>query len=266
MIVIGEKINSTLKVIKHLIESNNSVEIQEIAKKQYEAGASYIDINARTFSDNEPEKLEWIISTIQNVIDIPFSIATTNPKALEKALNANQNGQPIVNSITDEKDRYDSLLPLAVKYKTGVIALCMDESGMPETVDESIKIAHRLVRKLSDSGIPMKDIYLDPMVRAIGSGSQHGIMALESISKLKKEFPGAHITCGISNISFGIPARKLMNQAFLVAALSAGLDSGILDPLDKKLMSSLYAAEALLGIDDFCMEYQMKFREGLLDT
>jgi len=112
----------------------------------------------------------------------------------------------------------------------------------------------------------LDDIFIDPLIRPIGTGSQNGIVALETIRKVRSEFPGVHITCGLSNISFGIPARKLMNQAFLIAAMTAGMDSAILDPLDKKLMSFIYATEALLGLYDFCMNYLTKFREGELEV
>jgi cobalamin-dependent methionine synthase I len=265
MIIIGEKINSTLKSIRPAIENHDAAAVQELAKKQYDAGASYIDVNAGVFYDDEPERLEWLINTIQEVLDAPFSIDSPNPRAIEAALKANKNGKPIINSITDEVKRFNDIIPLAVQYKTGIIALCMDDEGMPETVDERVAIAERLVEKLTKEGLPLDDIYIDPMVRPIGTGSHYGIAAIETIRKVKAEFPGVHIACGLSNISFGIPARKLLNQTFLVAAMSAGMDGAILDPLDRKLMSFLYATEALLGIDEYCLNYLTKFREGEIE-
>ncbi len=265
MIVIGEKLNSGFKSVKNAIEKKDTAFIQEIAKKQYDVGATYIDLNVGIFTKNEPQKLEWLVRTVQDAIDAPFSIDSTNPAAIEAALKTNINGKAIINSITDETDRFNSILPLAINYKTAVIALCMDDSGMPESVDERVKIAERLIVKLTREGIPEGDIYIDTMVRPVGTGSQYGVVVLETIRKMKVEFPGVHIACGISNISFGIPARQLMNQVFLVAAMAAGLDTAIMDPLDKRLMASIFAAEALLGKDEFCMDYQMRFREGLLD-
>ena len=156
-------------------------------------------------------------------------------------------------------------MPLAVEYKTGIIALCMDDSGMPETVDDRLSVAESLIEKLTKEGIDFEDIYIDPMVRPVGTGSHYGVVAIETIRKVKLEFPEVHIACGLSNISFGLPARKIMNQVFLIAAMAAGMDGAILDPLDKKLMTYLYAGEALLGRDDFCMEYLTKFREGELE-
>lgn len=224
-----------------------------------------MDVNAGMFTGEEPERLVWLVNTIQEVTDAPFSIDSPNPKAIEAALKANKNPKPIINSITDEKERYDAIMPLAVQFNTGIIALCMDDTGMPETIDERVVIAERLIGKLTKEGIAMEDIYIDPLIRPIGTGSHYGVVAIETIRRVKSEFPSVHIACGLSNISFGIPARKLMNQAFLVAAMAAGMDGAILDPLDKKLMSFMYATEALMGLDDYCMNYLTKFREGELE-
>jgi len=265
MIIIGEKVNSTLKAVRPAMESYDSVAIQDLAKRQYEAGATYIDVNAGMFYEDEPERLEWLINTIQQVIDAPFAIDSPNPIALKRGLEANKNGKPLINSITDEKARYDAVLPLLVEYKTGIIALCMDDNGMPETVEDRVVIAERLIGKLTKEGVALSDIFIDPMVRPIGTGSHYGVVAIETIRTVKKEFPDVHIACGLSNISFGIPARKIMNQTYLIAAMAAGMDGAIMDPLDKKLMTFLYAGEALLGTDDYCMNYIGKFREGALE-
>jgi 5-methyltetrahydrofolate--homocysteine methyltransferase len=266
MIIIGEKINSTLKSIRPAMENYDAAAIQDLAKRQYEAGASYIDVNAGMFIGEEPERLVWLINTIQEVLDAPFSIDSPSAKAIEAALKVNKNSKPIINSITDEKERYNAIMPLAVEYKTGIVALCMDDKGMPETTKDRVVIAERLVEKLTKEGLALDDIYIDPMIRPIGTGSHYGTVAIETIRTIKTEFPEIHIACGLSNISFGIPARKLMNQAFLVAAMAAGMDGAILDPLDKKIMSFIYATEALLGTDDYCMNYLTKFREGVIEA
>ncbi|HEY5584517.1 MAG TPA: methyltetrahydrofolate cobalamin methyltransferase [Ruminiclostridium sp.] len=266
MIIIGEKINSTLKSIRPAMESYDVAAIQDLAKRQYEAGATFIDVNAGMFFEDEPERVEWLVNTIQEVIDAPFSIDSPNPKALLKGLQANKNGKPLINSITDEKKRFDAVLPLVVEFNASIVALCMDDKGMPETVKDRVVIATRLIEKLTKVGVALNDIYIDPMVRPVGTGSQYGILAIETIRTIKTEFPEVHIACGLSNISFGIPARKIMNQAFLVAAMTAGMDGAIMDPLDKKIMSFLYATEALLGTDDYCMNYITKFRAGLLEV
>ncbi len=265
MIIIGEKINSTLKSVRPAMENYDAAAIQELAKKQCDAGAAYIDVNAGMFYEDEPERMEWLVNTVQEIVGAPFSIDSPNPEAIRAALKANKNPKPIINSITDEKKRYDAVMPLAVEYKTGLIALCMDDSGMPETVKDRVTVAERLIKKLTKEGLALGDIYIDPMIRPIGTGSHYGKVALETIRLVKAEFPEAHIVCGLSNISYGLPGRKLLNQAFLIAAMAAGMDGVILDPLDKKLMSFLYATETLLGVDDFCVEYLTKFREGEID-
>jgi cobalamin-dependent methionine synthase I len=265
MIIIGEKINSTLKSIRPAMEARDQAAIVDLAKRQQEAGDCYLDVNAGMFYENEIEILQWLIETIQSAVKVPLTIDSPNAKAILAGLKANKNGKPIVNSITGEKERLKSVLPLVAQYGTGVIALCMDDRGMPETAGERVEIAHDLIAALTREGVPLGDIFIDPMIRPIGTGSQYGVVALETIRTVRNEYPDVHIACGLSNISFGIPARKVVNQAFLVAAMTAGLDCAILDPLDKKLMTFLYATEALLGIDDYCMNFITKFREDQLE-
>lgn len=265
VIIIGEKINSTIKSVKDAIESADYKFLQDLAVNQQNAGANYIDINAGMFYNDEASKLEWMVKCIQEATNTPFSFDSPNAIALEKALKANKNGKPIINSITAEKQRYNSILPLVLEYNTAVIALCMDDSGMPETVEERLSITSTLIENLTAKGVMLGDIFIDPMVRPIGTGSQYGVIALETIRKVKSNYPEVHIACGLSNISFGLPARKIFNQAFLISAMNAGLDGAILDPMDKKLMTFLFATQALLGKDEYCMDFLTKFREGALD-
>jgi 5-methyltetrahydrofolate--homocysteine methyltransferase len=265
MIIIGEKINSTLKSIRPAMESRDTNAIQDLAKRQVEAGASYIDLNAGMFHENEPEMLEWLVNIVQDVVDAPLAIDSPSAITIERGLKTNKNSKPIINSITNEEERFNSILPLVLEYGTGIIALCMDDSGMPETFEERVSIAFKMIEKLTKAGVKLEDIYIDPMVRPVGTGSHYGIIAIETVRKVKSEYPDVHIACGLSNVSFGLPCRKPLNQAFLIAMMAAGMDGAILDPLDKKLMTYMYATEALLGIDDFCMNYLEKFREGQIE-
>jgi cobalamin-dependent methionine synthase I len=185
MIIIGEKINSTLKAVRPAIENYDVAVIQDLAKKQVAAGASYIDVNAGMFIDDEPQRLEWLVNTVQEVIDVPLSIDSPNPAAIAQALKATKVKKPVINSITGEKERFNAILPLVLKHDTGIIALCMDDSGMPETVDERVTIAERLIEKLTGQGVNIEDIYIDPMVRPIGTGSHYGVVAIETIRKVK---------------------------------------------------------------------------------
>lgn len=265
MIIIGEKLNSTLKAVRPAMECRDAAAIVDLARRQMEAGACYLDVNAGMFLEQEQDILTWMIETIQAELPTPFAIDSPSPQALLAGLKANRNGKPIINSITGEKARIDAVLPLIVEYKAAVIALCMDDRGMPETAEQRVEVAHSLISQLTGAGVPLDDIFIDPMIRPIGTGSHYGLVALDTMRAVKQAYPEAHIACGLSNISFGIPARKVMNQAFLVAAMTAGMDGAILDPLDKKLMTFLYATEALLGVDDFCMNFLTRFREGELE-
>ncbi len=262
MIIIGEKLNSSIKAVKEAIENSDSKFIEKMAQDQASAGANFIDVNAGMFLEDEPKKIKWLVKTVENATDIPLSIDSPNSSAIEAGLKASKNKGIIINSITYEKKRYDEVISLVDEYKTGVVALCMDDNGMPETVDDRLKIADKLIESLTKKGISLCDIYIDPMVRPIGTGPQYAMVAIETIRNIKKNYKDVHIACGLSNISFGIPARKTVNQAFLVGAMFAGMDGAILDPLDEKLMSFIYATEALTGVDEYCINYIMKFKEG----
>lgn len=266
MIIVGEKINSTLKAIRPAMENRDEKAIIDLAKSQFEAGATYIDLNAGMFLGTEVEILEWLVKTVQGVMDTPLCIDSPNPEAIKRALAVNKNPKPMINSITAEKERYDAIAPFLSEYDASVVALCMDDTGMPETTDERVKIAESLIERLTKLGMKLEDIYIDPMIRPIGTGSHYGIVAIETMRQVKRAFPEVHIMCGLSNISFGLPARKIINQTFLISAMNAGMDGAILDPLDKKLMSFLYACEAVLGLDEYCVNYLEKYREGELDA
>ena len=137
---------------------------------------------------------------------------------------------------------------------------------MPEDADQRVKIADWLINNMTKRGIDISDIFIDPMVRPVSTGTHYGLVALETIRRVMEEFPGVHTTCGLSNVSFGLPARKLINQTFLITAIAAGLDSAILDPLDRKIMSFVYSAELLINKDEFCMNYLAAYREGRLEA
>lgn len=266
MIIVGEKLNSTLKSVRRAMEARDEQAILDLAKRQYAAGASYLDLNAAMFHENEVEVMEWLVNTVQAEVKAPLAIDSPNPAAIKRALALNKNPKPMINSITAEKERFEGLSPLLAEYKASIIALCMDDSGMPETADERFKIADELIEGLVKLGVALGDIYIDPMIRPIGTGSHYGMVALNTMRSVKQKFPEVHIMCGLSNISFGLPVRKLINQVFLISAMNAGMDGAIMDPLDKKLMSLMYAGEAVLGLDEFCMNYLEKYREEELEV
>jgi cobalamin-dependent methionine synthase I len=265
VIVVGERINSSRKAIAPAIVARDKHFIGQEALNQIAAGASYIDVNCGTLLAEEPECLEWLVKTVQDVTGGGLcSLDSPNPLALERALKVHQ-GKPLVNSITGERERLAAILPLVRDYKTSIVALAMDDNGMPETAEERFQIAANLVGELTKAGVELADIYLDPMVRPVSTGGHYGRVVFETIQKINREFPGIHTICGLSNISFGLPARKLINHTFLIMAMMAGLDSAILDPLDKRLASLLKAAEVLLERDEYALNYIAAFREEKLE-
>jgi cobalamin-dependent methionine synthase I len=265
LIIIGERINSSRKAIAPAIAARDSQLITREASLQIAAGVSYIDVNCGTLMEEEPEALEWLVKTVQDATEGNLcSLDSPNPLALERALKVHK-GKPIVNSITGEHERLAATLPLVRDYKTAIVALVMNDNGMPETAEERLQIADDLVNELTKAGVELTDIYLDPMVRPVSTGGHYGRVVFETIQKMNQEFPGIHTICGLSNISFGLPARKLMNQTFLIMAMMAGLDSAILDPLDKRLMSLLKAADVLLEQDDYALKFITAFREEKLE-
>lgn len=265
MILVGELINTSRKAINAAVETKDSEYIAEIARKQDEAGADYIDINCGSLVNNEPEVMEWLVNIVQSVTDKPLCIDSPNPLALEAGLALVRNGQPMINSITAEKERFELILPQVLKYKTKVVALCMDDSGMPETSEDRLRVARKLIPDLLAAGMSGGDIYLDPLVKPIGTNGSAGMEVLESVQKIHEEFPDIHFICGLSNISFGLPNRKILNQAFMIQTMVAGMDGYILDPLDKPMMGFYYASQAILGIDDYCVNYIRAHRSGLYE-
>lgn len=265
MIIIGELINASRKTIGTAIEAEDRAAIQQVAVDQAEAGADFIDVNAGVFVGKEPAYLKWLVQTVQAVTDKPCAIDSPDPAAIEAALEAHQ-GTPMINSISLEKERYDNLLPIIAGTDMKVIALCMSDEGMPETVEDRLKIADTLVNGLTRNNIPVENIFVDPLVQPMSVNNSFGIEFLNAIEAIVKRFPGIHTACGLSNISYGLPARKFLNQTFMTLAIGKGLDGAIVNPLDKKMMANIVAAETLMGKDNFCMEYLTAFRSGKLEN
>ena len=272
MLIVGERINTSRKVkgeslIEAAVVNRDAEFIKGMAVKQFEAGATYIDANCGTLTTGEPEALAWITKVIMDSVDAPISFDTPNSAALEAGLSVYDptKGQPMINSITAESDRYANVLPYVLKYKAKVIALAMDDAGIQADPEKRLSVARTLVTNLTAAGVPVEDIYIDPLTFPIGTGNDVALSLLDIIEKIKAEFPGVNTIAGLSNISHGMPARKILNQTITVLALGKGLDAGIIDPNDKYLMALIYAAEALLGKDDFCMNYITKSREGAFE-
>ena len=214
MIIIGELINASRKVIKSAIEAQDAKIIKKVAIDQAEAGADYIDVNAGIFVGQEPEYLKWLVETVQDVTDKPCAIDSPDPVAIEKALSVHK-GTPMINSISLEKDRYEKLMPIVADTDMKVIALCMSDAGMPKTVKDRMKIADELVGGLLRNNVKVENIFVDPLVQPLSVEGSCGMEFINTIEKIVTTYPGIHTACGLSNISYGLPARKFMNQTFM---------------------------------------------------
>lgn len=263
MFLIGEQINCTRKPIARAAKKQDSERIQLAATRQTEAGAACLDVNGGV-AGFEEAYLAWLVDVIQDATDVPLCLDSPDSKALATALPRCKK-RPIINSITNERERVDVILPLVVEYETGIVALCMDEQGYPTSADDRVAMASTLIDTLTSADVSLDRIYIDPAVFPISTDVTTGQAVLQSISEILHRYPGVHVTCGLSNVSFGLPVRSLLNSTFLALAMGRGLDAVIADPCNAQLMAVLTASEALLGHDEYCMSYLDAHRSGQLE-
>jgi 5-methyltetrahydrofolate--homocysteine methyltransferase len=265
MLIIGERINSTRSKIQDAIKARDAVHILKEARSQLTAGAEYIDLNCAVTSGDELQDMDWVISVIQSEVpDISICIDSPNYLSIEKGLKVfKSKGSIFINSITAEESRINNILPLAIKYKTKLVALAMDGSGMPDTAAQRFDIAKRIFDKVKKEGFDTKDLYIDALIRPISTEPMQALEFLKSL-KLIKGLGDVNTICGLSNVSFGLPDRGLVNSIFLAMAMAEGLDAAIIDPTEKHIASALAASGALLGNDEYCGRYIAAFRDGKL--
>lgn len=264
MQIIGEKINGTRKRVAQAIAERDADFIRDLARQQAEAGSTWLDVNAGTHPKQEPDDLVWLIENVQAVVDTPLSLDSANPQAMAVAIKA-VNKTPMINSISGESQRLEDILPLVAEHGCPVIALAMDEKKVPGTVDARLAIIHKVIEATRAANIPDEHLYIDPLAMTISTNIQSGLIFFETVHAVREAYPKVHFTAGLSNISFGLPARSYINRAFLTLALQAGLDSAILDPLDRELRATLLAAELILGRDRHCLNYTRAYRAGVFD-
>ncbi|MGA2630486.1 MAG: dihydropteroate synthase [Terriglobia bacterium] len=263
MRIIGELINCTRKKVGAAAQARDMASIQEIARKQASAGADILDVNGG-LPGQEVETLTWLVEGVQEVVDIPLCLDSADPEALRKAIPLCKH-RPLLNSVSDEPARWEALLPVVKEYRPQVIALCMSPAGPPMGVDDRVATASRLVDRLTAEGVTLGDIYVDACVLPASTGPEHGGALVEALGQIRARYPGIHLSAGVSNVSFGLPQRKLLNEVFLVLLMARGLDAAIVDPCDRQLMMNVRAAEALLGRDEFCVQYLRAYRDGKLE-
>lgn len=267
MIIIGELINGTRKNPKAAIAEKNAEYIADLTRRQDEAGASFIDVNPGTTGDAEVSDMVWLVETAQAVTAKPLSFDSPNVKAIEAAFAAYKGDQtPMINSITAEQAKLDSLLGIVAETGANVVALAMGDDGMPCMPGQRENTARRLIDALTGAGVKPERIFVDPVIAPLSTAHETGLHVFQAIRAIKEHCPACHVTCGLSNISFGLPNRRLINRVFLSLCMMAGLDSAIMDPLDADIMAQCIAAEALLGLDEWCMNYITASREGKLEV
>ena len=264
MIVIGEKINSTRKAIQRAVETKESAVIVAEAVRQAEAGADYLDVNCGTLpAQEEPAVLQWLVKVVQQATGLPLCIDSPNPDALAAGLAVHQ-GEPLINSISGESGRFEKVLELAKQYNARLIALCLDDDGIPSNKDKAIAVGKKLVEDIVAGGVATDRIYLDPLVKTLATDANAVHDSLAVIATLGKTFEGLHFVSGLSNVSYGLPERRHLNRAYVVMSIAAGLDAVIMDPLDPFMKALIFASEALVGKDRFCMKYIGAHNEGRL--
>ena len=265
MLIVGEKINTSAKRIAQAVENGDAAFIDKVAREQVAAGAHLVDVNAGTFLEKEVEYLPWLVETVQGTVDVPLCLDSPNPEALAKALQCHK-GEPMINSISLEEDRFRNLLPVVTSQPCKVVALCMAQTSMPTTTDERIAVASELIERLTKAGIALDKIYVDPLAQPVSVDVKMGPAVLRAIAEIMKRFPGVNTICGLSNISYGLPARRLVNRSFLTLALAHGLTAAILDPTDRRLTANLLATEMLLGRDEYCSNFIEAYQSGSIEA
>jgi 5-methyltetrahydrofolate--homocysteine methyltransferase len=263
--VIGERINTSRKLVQAAVADRNTDYIVDDVKKQQEAGANYIDVNAGARIGHEEADMRWLLEIIQPVATVPLTLDSPDPAILEMAFKLVEK-TPMINSISLERERFDAMMPFLDGKECKIIALCMDDAGMPTSFEDILGRGRTLIGELNKIGIPTASIYVDPLVQPISTDSTKGNMVLDAVRAIKAEFPEVHITGGLSNISYGLPQRHIINRTFVTLMMDAGMDSAIIDPLDKKIMATIRTADMLLGHDDYCMNFLKGVRAGAIES
>jgi 5-methyltetrahydrofolate--homocysteine methyltransferase len=259
-VIIGERINPTgRKLMLKALQEGNFDMVRNDAKKQVEAGAKILDVNAGVPGADEPVLLKQVMATVMEVTDVPLCIDTADPEALEAALKTYE-GKALINSVNGEERSMEAVLPLVKEYGAAVIGLCMDDEGIPATADARFKVAANIIERAGKLGIPAEDIAIDPLALTMGSDHTAGLVAMQTIEKVVAEF-GVNITMGASNISFGLPDRKYVNSTFIAMAIHAGLTCPITNPLEPEVSIAIKAADLSMGRDEYGMAWIQAYRK-----
>ena len=259
-VIIGERINPTGRkmLAKEMAEGDFS-RVEKDALAQVAAGAHMLDVNAGIPLADEPGILAETIKLVQSLTDVPLSIDSSIVAALEAGLEVYQ-GKALLNSVTGEEERLESVLPLVKKYNCAVVAISNDETGISEDPDVRFEVAKKIVERAEDHGIPRADVVVDPLVMPIGAMGTAGVQVMQLVRRLREELK-VNTTCGASNVSFGLPNRDGVNAAFLTMAMASGLTSAITNPLHDSIIQAVMGGDVMLGKDSNCANWIRKYRE-----
>src|SRR4030042_3825966 len=261
MLIIGESINGTIPKVGQAILERDETYLRELAKVQYECGANFLDVNAGVASGTEEEDLPWLVEVVQKEVPIPLMLDSANPEALKEALSVYKISRPpILNYISGEEEKWNKLFPVLVEKRCKVVVLLMDDQGIPKTMEKRLIIADGLSKRLTEANIQPDHIYFDILVLSVAVEPEAALVTLETIKTIRSNFPKSHTICGVSNVSMGLPGRRLMNKTFLTMAIYAGLDTLLIDVRDQALLASIYASKVLVDQDPYCLEYLHAYR------
>ena len=260
-VIIGERINPTgRKVLAQEMARGDYSRVEADAVAQVEAGAHMLDVNAGVPLADEPKMLADIVQLVQSITDVPLSIDSSIVAALEAGLAVYQ-GKALVNSVTGEEERLESVLPLVKRHGAAVVAISNDETGISEDPDVRYAVAKKIVERAADHGIPREDVVVDPLVMPIGAINAAGRQVMHIVRRLREELR-VNTTCGASNVSFGLPNRNGINSAFLTMAIGAGLTSAITSPLHAEVLQAVLGADVMMGHDPDCAMWLRKYRQS----
>jgi len=262
MLIIGEKLNSAIPSVREAIKNRDVAFVQDLARRQVEGGAHYIDVNTAQ-GNNEIEDMEWIVGVVQEAVDVPLCIDTVDAKVAAKGLELCKS-KAMLNSISMEKARLEGMLPLIKQYNCAVIGLTMDDNGIPKSAEERIKIAGELVEVLQREGVDLNDVYIDPLVLPLAVSSDNGVLFFQCLKEIKEKYQVKTVS-GLSNVSHQMPRRKLINRYFLTICMAHGMDAAIMDPIDRKLTTAVITTELLLNKDKYARNYLKAHRGELLE-
>lgn len=261
MFIIGELINGMYKQVGQAIKDKNKSIIQELAKKQVEAGASALDINCGPASKDPASDIKWLVECAQEVVDTSLCLDSTKSSVIEAGLSVAKQ-KAIINSTTADKEKLDILLPMAKKYNAQIIGLALDKKGVPQDKDRRMELACTIITACQEHNFPVEQLFIDPIVMPVNVAQLQQRAILESIGEFKLiSDPAPKIAVGLSNVSQGTKERSLINRTFLVMAVFHGLDAAILDPLDKDLVDAVITAELILNKHIYCDSFLTAYRK-----